>query len=167
MPQVHRRLDVLKAEAPRAGVQPQLPSRTPAAATERHPLVRDGLKAALAALPGVHVVAEAATGQAAVREALLHRPDVVVMDLQMPEGNGIEATRQLGRALPSAPAPLGEQQACSGSAREPAAGLTDSRPKTHPEFRPAGATRCQSLPLAGRAILEPDLHEWLFLLVTA
>ena len=52
-------------------------------------------------------------------------------------------------------------------ARETAAGLTDSRPKTHPEFRPAGATRCHSLPLAGHAILGSDLHEWLFLLVTA
>jgi DNA-binding NarL/FixJ family response regulator len=49
-----------------------------------HPLVRDGLKAALATLPDVEVVAEAATGSAAIREALLHRPDVVVMDLQMP-----------------------------------------------------------------------------------
>ena len=49
-----------------------------------HPLVRAGLQAALAPLPDVEVVAEAATGSAAIREAVLHRPDVVVMDLQMP-----------------------------------------------------------------------------------
>jgi DNA-binding NarL/FixJ family response regulator len=42
-------------------------------------------------------VAEAATGQEAIREAVLHRPDVVVMDLQMLELNGIEATASSAR----------------------------------------------------------------------
>ena len=67
-----------------------------------HPVVRDGLRSLLASLPGVELVGEAATGRQAVREAVLHRPDVVVMDLHMPDLDGIAATREVVRAVPSA-----------------------------------------------------------------
>jgi hypothetical protein len=51
--------------------------------------------------------------------------------------------------------------------REELVSLSDFRSGTHAEFGPVGATPCHSMLLAGRAILEPDLHEWLFLPVTA
>ena len=58
-----------------------------------HPVVRSGLAALLATLPGITVVAEADNGDEAVREVARHRPDVVVMDLRMPGLDGVEATR--------------------------------------------------------------------------
>jgi DNA-binding NarL/FixJ family response regulator len=66
-----------------------------------HPLVRSGLRTVLAAAPGIEVVAEASTGAQAVTAARSLRPDVVVMDLQMPETNGIDATRQIVAATPN------------------------------------------------------------------
>jgi DNA-binding NarL/FixJ family response regulator len=65
-----------------------------------HPVVRRGLTALLSSLDGVCVVGEAADGDAAVREALLLAPDVVIMDIQMPGADGIEATRKITTAAP-------------------------------------------------------------------
>ncbi len=66
-----------------------------------HPMVREGLHAVLNAAPGFEVLAEAASGEAAVELTLEHLPDVLVMDLHLPGINGIEAIRRISAAAPS------------------------------------------------------------------
>jgi DNA-binding NarL/FixJ family response regulator len=66
-----------------------------------HPVVRGGLVALLRTIDGFEVVGEAADGEATVREAQLTRPDVVLMDVRMPAGGGVEATRRIRTAVPS------------------------------------------------------------------
>ena len=66
-----------------------------------HPVFRDGLASLLDPLPGIDVVARAADGAEAVALAAEHRPDVVVMDVQMPVINGIDATRAVAAAHPA------------------------------------------------------------------
>ena len=67
-----------------------------------HPVFRDGLASLLDPLPGIEVVARASDGAEAVALCAEHRPDVVVMDVQMPGLNGIEATRQVLADQPGA-----------------------------------------------------------------
>jgi DNA-binding NarL/FixJ family response regulator len=67
-----------------------------------HNIVRQGLKALLAAEQDLAIVAEAQSGREAVRLASTLRPEIVIMDLAMPLLNGWEATRQSLKVLPSA-----------------------------------------------------------------
>ncbi len=65
-----------------------------------HPVVRSGLVALIDAQPDLTVVAVAGGGDQAVHEATLHRPDVVLMDLRMPAGDGVSATARITLARP-------------------------------------------------------------------
>jgi DNA-binding NarL/FixJ family response regulator len=66
-----------------------------------HPVVRDGLAALLSSVSGIEVVATAATGREAVRAAVTQAPDVLVLDVQMPDLNGVEAAAEIARAAPA------------------------------------------------------------------
>jgi len=73
--------------------QPDRPLRVVVA--DDHFVVRQGLKALLEEEPGCEVIGEAATGREGVEKTLALQPDVVVLDVRMPELNGLEATRQI------------------------------------------------------------------------
>ena len=65
-----------------------------------HKIMRDGLRAMLEKQPGMEVIAEAEDGRQAVKFAKELLPDIVIMDIGMPDLNGIEATRQIVSDLP-------------------------------------------------------------------
>jgi two-component system, NarL family, response regulator DevR len=66
-----------------------------------HEVVRNGIKALLAETPDVSVVGEAGTVKDAIKRAVWARPDVVIMDVRLPDGSGIEATREIRAKLPN------------------------------------------------------------------
>ena len=65
-----------------------------------HELVRGGISSMLSATDDLHLVAEAETAADAIRTAERERPDVIVMDIRLLEGSGIEATREIRARLP-------------------------------------------------------------------
>lgn len=66
-----------------------------------HPLFREGLRTALSAISDVEVVGEAVDGADVVAKAAELRPDIVVMDLHMPQLSGVEACRRIRREHPA------------------------------------------------------------------
>ena len=66
-----------------------------------HALFREGLRALFSATPGIEIVGEADTGEAAAALADKTQPDIVLMDINMPDVNGVEATRRILRANPT------------------------------------------------------------------
>jgi DNA-binding NarL/FixJ family response regulator len=71
-------------------------------AVDDHALLREGIAALVNAESDMQLVAEAATGQEAIEKFRLHRPDVTLMDLQMPKLNGIEAIIAIRSEFPAA-----------------------------------------------------------------
>lgn len=66
-----------------------------------HPLFRKGIRALLESNPDIEVIGEATSGREAVEMATALQPDLVLMDLQMPEGGGLMATREISKSSPN------------------------------------------------------------------
>jgi DNA-binding NarL/FixJ family response regulator len=67
-----------------------------------HPLIREGLRALIKAGRDMKLVGEAATGRQAVEQFFQHRPDVMLLDLRMPEMDGVEAMKAILKKAPKA-----------------------------------------------------------------
>jgi DNA-binding NarL/FixJ family response regulator len=94
------RPDACNVRHTRGELQPTDPPTVTVVLADDHPIVRGGLRALLSPAHGINVLAEAGTGDDAVREALLHRPDVLILDLQAGERGGIAAIREVLRSAP-------------------------------------------------------------------
>jgi DNA-binding NarL/FixJ family response regulator len=122
-----------------------------------HPLVLDGLRGLFAQAPTTELVGEAGTGAEAVATALATTPDVVVMDIRMPDGNGIEATRRIAAELPGTAVliltMLEEDEAVFAALRAGARGYALKG------AQPAEILRAVEAVAAGHAIFGPTVAE--------
>src|SRR5271165_2566700 len=71
-------------------------------AVDDHPLVRQGIAGLLGVQPDMTLVAEASTGREAIQQFRTHHPDITLMDLQMPEMNGVDALIAIRNEFPEA-----------------------------------------------------------------
>jgi DNA-binding NarL/FixJ family response regulator len=84
------------------GVMSSVPERIRILTVDDHPLLREGIAALVNAESDMKLVAEASNGEEAIEQFRLHRPDVTLMDLQMPAMNGIEAVTRIRAEFPDA-----------------------------------------------------------------
>jgi two-component system, NarL family, response regulator DevR len=120
-----------------------------------HEVVRIGLAALLDRQDGFRVVAEAGSGDEAVRLARRHRPDVVVMDIRMPNGSGIDACRTITTELPGVPVVMLTSYADSDTLFDAiSAGASGYVLKRVGSSELVDAVRTVA---AGRSMLDPDV----------
>src|SRR5499425_3686644 len=67
-----------------------------------HPLMREGIAMLINSMPGMLMVAQASNGREAIERFREHKPDVTLMDLRLPDMNGIDATIAIRREFPEA-----------------------------------------------------------------
>ena len=91
-----------KRRAPRA--KPAAPAEAPIRLllVDDHPVVREGLRSYLSAHPQLQIIGEAVSGEDALRQARRLKPDLVLMDINLPGINGLETASQLRRVAPTA-----------------------------------------------------------------
>jgi DNA-binding NarL/FixJ family response regulator len=77
-------------------------SRIRVLAVDDHPLVREGIAGLVGVQPDMTLIAQAANGREAIQQFRTHRPDVTLMDLQMPEMNGVDALIAIRTEFPDA-----------------------------------------------------------------
>jgi len=65
-----------------------------------HPVFRFGLRSLISSIPDMEVIGEATSGDSAIEQAAILQPDIILMDINMPGLNGIEATRKILAAQP-------------------------------------------------------------------
>src|SRR5215831_2225124 len=71
-------------------------------AVDDHPMFQEGLAMVLATQPDMNLVAQASNGREAIQQFRQHRPDITLMDLQMPEMNGLQAMVAIRKEFPDA-----------------------------------------------------------------